>query len=157
MAKWTDMGHAMRRRVGAPANHLESAGASDDRNHYTSEEHYEMAKNADSPRIAQGDQHDDVMSTGQDADDYMGKAAPAAQGTLVPKQSTQSQDPTGYGAGNRQNIMYNERLGAAYRVSVPFTPTVDPVAGPTMQSAEIVPSVLGRQNPNFMDAANDQY
>jgi hypothetical protein len=117
-----------------------------------------MAKNSDSPRIAQGDQHDDVMSTGQDADVYMGKAAPAAQGTMVPSHNAKTEDPTGYGGGaNRQNVLYNERLGAAYRVSVPFTPTVDPTAGPTMASAKIVPSVLGRQNPNFMDAANDLY
>lgn len=153
MGKWTDMGHAMRRRVGAPSNHLESAGSASGRDHNTAEEQYDMAKSQNSPRIALGegqiDTPHEVMSPEQNA---------PQKGTLVAKKSTQSQDPTGYGGGaNRSNVLYNERLGASYRVSVPYTPTVDPVAGPTMANARVIPSVQGRQNPNFMGAVTDQY
>jgi hypothetical protein len=69
------------------------------------------------------------------------------QGTLVPKKNVQAGDPTNPGSKvNRQNI---ERVGAQYRISVPFTPTIDPAAGPTMANARIVASVSGRSNPNF--------
>lgn len=153
MGKWTDMGHAMRRRMGAPSNHLESAGPTSGRDHDTHEEQYEMAKSQNSPRVALGDGPIDtpheVMSPKQNA---------PAKGTMMPKKNVQSQDPTGYGAGPaRSNVLYNERLGASYRVSVPYTPTVDPVAGPTMASARVIPSVQGRQNPDFMGAVTDQY
>jgi hypothetical protein len=153
MAKWTDMGHAMRRRVGAPSSHLEAAGADKARDHYTSEEHYEMAKNAKSPRVSLGegaiDTPHEVMSPKQNA---------PLKGKLVAKKSGKSQDPTGYGKGAaRSNVLYNERLGASYRVSVKLTPTADPVAGPTMASAKIVPSVLGRQAPDFKSAVSEQY
>lgn len=162
MAKWTDTGHGMRRRMGAPMSSLEAAGPANDRQHMTSEEHYDRAKQQDSPRISMGEDQvkdaNDVMSGGQDADDYMAKAASPAKGMLRPKGNVQAQDPTGYGGvGHRNNVMYNERLGASYRVSVPYTPTVDPTAGPTMANARTIPSVLGRQNPNFMGAVTDQY
>jgi hypothetical protein len=71
------------------------------------------------------------------------------QGILVPKKSTQAADPTAGGKANKVNVPYQERLGAQYRVTVPFTPTIDPAAGPTMANARIVPSVAGRANPNF--------
>jgi hypothetical protein len=165
MGKWVDMGHAMRRRIGAPSNHLESAGPTAGRAHETSEEQYETAKAQNSPRASIGDEpmgsHENIensMSPSQDADDYAAKAAAPAKGTMRPKGNVQAQDPTGYGGvGHRNNVMYNERLGAAYRVSVPFTPTVDPAAGPTMANARTIPSVQGRQNPNFMGAVTDQY
>jgi hypothetical protein len=80
----------------------------------------------------------------------------AQRGKMVPKGNTQSMDPTAGGAGNRTNVS-QERLGASYRVSVPYTPTVDPTAGPTMANSRIVPSVQGRQTPDFMGAVNDQY
>lgn len=153
MAKWTDTGHAMRRRMGAPSNHLESAGTTSGRQHSTHEEQYDMAKSQNSARVSLGDGPIDtpheVMSPKQNA---------PAKGKLVAKKSTQSQDPTGYGGGaNRSNVLYNEKLGASYRVSVPYTPTVDPTAGPTMASARIIPSVQGRQNPDFRGAISDQY
>jgi hypothetical protein len=164
MAKWTDMGHAMRRRMGAPSSHLEAAGPSTSRKHETSEEQYETAKTQNSPRasigeepMANSDNLDNSMSPVQDVDDYAGKAAKGTKGTMVPKKSTQSMDPTAGGKANRTNVAYTERLGASYRVSVPYTPTVDPTAGPTMANARTIPSVQGRQNPNFMGAINDQY
>ena len=162
MAKWVDMGHAMRRRMGAPSNHFESAGPTEGRMHSTADEQYEMANNNNSPRTSIGDEpmgSDNIeqsMSPEQNADMHEGKAAQPAKGTMVPKGNRQAQDPTGYGAGPaRTNVLYNERLGASYRVSVPFTPTVDPTAGPTMQNARIVPSVQGRQNPNFQGGMSD--
>lgn len=152
MQKWTDLGHAMRRRVGAPSSHLEAAGSDRARDHYTSEEHYEMAKNAKSARVSLGegqiDTPHEVMSPKQNA---------PLKGKLVAKKSGKSQDPTAGGKVNKTNVLYNERLGASYRVSVPFTPTVDPVAGPTMASAKTIPSVLGRQAPDFKSAASEQY
>lgn len=127
MASWTSLGHAMRRRVGAPSNHLESAGKSMTRNHPTHHEAYEAAAEVGSPRIPMG-------------------TAPVLKGTLVPKKNTQAADPANPGSkANRTNI---ERIGATYRVSVPFTPTIDPAAGPTMANARIIPSVQGR-NGNF--------
>jgi hypothetical protein len=139
MAKWTSMGHGMRRRAGLPDNHHESAGANmRERNHPTHHEAYAAAAEIGSSRIPVGD------ST------YQASTAPALQGTLVPKKSLQAGDPTGMGTKqNKQNVPYNERQGAQYRITVPFTPTIDPAAGPTMQSAKVVPSVAGRVNPNF--------
>jgi hypothetical protein len=85
----------------------------------------------------------------------MGNAAPALQGTLIPRHNTQSADPSNPGSkANRQNI---ERMGAQYRITVPFTPTIDPAAGPTMANARIIPSVAGRANPNFEGGKDDSY
>lgn len=152
MAKWTDMGHGMRRRVGAPSNHLESAGPSNGRDHSTHEEQYEMAKSQNSARVALGDGPIDtpheVMSPEQNA---------PQKGTLVAKKNTQAGDPTAGGKANRSNVLYNEKLGASYRVQVNYAPVADPVAGPTMASARVIPSVMGRQNPNFQGAISDQY
>lgn len=140
MAKWTSMGHGMRRRAGLPDNHLEPTGAHlmRERNHPTHEEAYAAASEVGSSRIPVGDPT------------YQVTPAPALQGTLIPKKNLQAADPTGMGTKqNRPGTLYNERQGAQYRVTVPFTPTIDPAAGPTMASAKMVPSVVGRQNPNF--------
>jgi hypothetical protein len=162
MAKWVDMGHAMRRRIGAPSNHFESAGPTGGRMHDTADEQYEVAKSQNSPRASIGEEQmsseniEQSMSPGQDADSYAGKAAKPARGKMVQKGHSKSEDPTGYGAGPaRSNVLYTERMGAQYRITVPFTPTVDPVAGPTMRNARTVPSVQGRQNPNFQGGMSD--
>lgn len=164
MAKWVDLGHAMRRRMGAPSNHFESAGPTNGRMHETSDEQYETAKQQNSPRASIGEEpmgsHDNIensMSPGQDADDYMGKAAKPAKGKMMPKGNRQAQDPTIMNKANRANVSYSERAGASYRVSVPFTPTVDPAAGPTMANARTIPSVQGRQNPNFQGGMDSSY
>lgn len=163
MAKWTDMGHAMRRRIGAPSSHLESAGSTSGRMHDTADEQYETAKKMHSPRASVGEEEmgsdeyiENSMSPSQDADDYTGKAAPSMKG-MMPKKSTQSQDPTIMNKANRTNVPYSERMGASYRVSVPYTPTSDPNAGPTMANARTVPSVQGRQNPNFQSGMESVY
>jgi hypothetical protein len=120
------VGHGMRRRSGIPSSYTETAGSSMARNHATHEEAYEAAASVGSPRIPVS-------------------AAPALKGTLIPKKNTQAGDPTAGGKANRANI---ERIGASYRITVPFTPTIDPAAGPTMASAKIIPSVAGA-NANF--------
>jgi hypothetical protein len=127
MANWASIGHGLRRRTGAPSNHLESAGKGVTRNHPTSDEALEAAAAANSARVPVG-------------------AAPALQGTLVPRKNTQSADPTAGGKANRANI---ERVGATYRVTANIGVSVDPAAGPTMANARIVPSIQGRVNPNF--------
>ena len=134
MASWSSLGHGMRRRTGAPSNHLESAGKSMARTHMTSDEAYEKAAAAGSSRIP------------------IGKAAPVLEGTLVPKKNTQAADPTNPGSKqNRQNVY---KVGATYRIQPKSTfVELDPAAGPTMANARIIPSVQGRVNPNF-DSGN---
>lgn len=135
MASWSSLGHGMRRRSGAPSNHLESTGKSMARSHKTSDEHYEAASAAGSVRIPIGT-----------AKTYAGGA-----GTQVPKKNTQAADPTAGGKANRKNI---EKIGATYRVQPKATfVQLDPAAGPTMASARVVPSVQGRVAPNFDPAS----
>ena len=50
MALWTSMGHAMRRRMGAPSSHHEAAGKSMARNIMTPEEVIASAQHANSAR-----------------------------------------------------------------------------------------------------------
>jgi hypothetical protein len=74
----------------------------------------------------------------------------------MPKKNTQASDPTAGGKANRTNMLagdaaQSERMGARYRTSVKFAPTIDPAAGPTMANAKMVRSVAGRQAPNFGD------
>jgi len=148
MAKWTDMGAAMRRRIGAPSNHLESAGKSMASSYMTSDEAHEAAKNANSARVAMGDGPIDspleVLSPEQNA---------PLKGKLIPKKSTQSADPTYGGKANRVNVQ--EKLGATYKVTATYSPQHDVTAGATMANARIVPSILGRQNPNFQGGIQD--
>lgn len=148
MAKWTSLGHGMRRRIGAPSNHLESAGKSMARNTPTSDENYAALAANGSPRIPMG------MSA------YQVTPEPALQGTLVPKKNVQAGDPTGYGNGPRRTPVLNvggEKLGAAYTVKANYAPTVDPAAGATMANARIIPSVAGRVNPNFQGGEQSAY
>jgi hypothetical protein len=132
MAAWASMGHGMRRRSGAPSNHLESAGKDMSRTHKTSDEHYDAASAAGSVRIPIGP----------------ATVATSLKGTPVPRKNTQAADPTNPGSKvNRQNI---EKAGATYRIQPKSTfVQLDPAAGPTMANARIVPSIQGRVNPNF--------
>ena len=146
MAAWASQGHGMRRRTGAPSNHLESAGNAMARMHKTSDEAHEEAGSMGSHRIAMGS---NAYSASPDATmSSVDELNPGQlRGTLVPKKSTQAMDPTAGGKANRQNI---EKIGATYRVAPKSTfVQLDPAAGPTMANARIVPSVQGRANPNF--------
>lgn len=136
MATRFSVGHAMRRRSGTPSSTLEAVGNMKERNHITHHEAVDAAAQVGSPRLPIS-------------------VAPATQGTLIPRKNTQAADPTNPGSkANRQNI---ERIGAQYHISVPFTPTIDPAAGPTMANAKVIPSVLGRTS-NFdsgLEAASE--
>lgn len=150
MATSYSVGHGVRRRAGnTPSSYTEAAGKSMTRKYQTSDEAMADAKAIGSPRATMGT---DPMMVSPEATmssvDEMN--AGQLQGAVMPKKNVQAGDPTGMGTKvNRTNIPYNEKLGASYRVSVPFTPTIDPAAGPTMQSARVVPSISGRENPNF--------
>lgn len=138
MANWSSIGHGMRRRMGAPSNHHEAAGTSMARVHKTSEEATSEAAVSGSARIP------------------IGAAAPALQGTLVPRKNVQAGDPTN--PGSKQNRVNIERVGATYRVQPKSTfMQLDPASGPTMANARIVPSVQGRVNPNFDAGIQSSY
>ena len=145
MASWTSVGHAMRRRMGAPSNHHEEKGRIMARNHMTPEEVISSAEHAGSARRYVG------QSVG-----FSAPSATPATGKLMPKKNTQAADPTAGGKANRKNVsagdaVASERMGARYRTAVNFAPSIDPAAGPTMASAKAVRSVSGRQAPNFGD------
>lgn len=143
MASWSDIGHGMRRRMGAPSNHVEAAGKSMSRNHESAEEAMQSATGARVP-----------MGTSAYASDAGHEALEGLTGTLVPRKNVQAADPTAGGKANRQNI---ERIGATYRVNAAMGKSIDPAAGPTMANARIVPSVQGRANPNFESGMQASY
>lgn len=145
MATQYSIGHGMRRRSGIPSNPLESVGNMKNRSHITHHEAVDAASQVGSPRLPMGAGSPDMSPYGQ-----MDEINPAQlQGTLMPKKNVQAADPTAGGKANRVNVPYQERIGAQYRVTVPFTPTIDPAAGPTMANARPVQSISGRANPNF--------
>lgn len=144
MAIWSDMGHAMRRRASVSSNHHESAGANMSRNIPTPEEVLASVTSATSAR----------RYVGQDTAFNNVSGAPQ-RGTLVPKKNMQAGDPTGYGIGNqaRQAVAVNasnsERMGARYSIGANLPGVHSIEAASTMANAKIVPTVQGRQNPNF--------
>lgn len=149
MATWTSLGHAMRRRMGAPSNHLEAAGKGMNKNIMTPEEVIASAEHANSPRKYVG------QSLGFDA-------VKPERGTLIGKKNKQAGDPTAGGKANRKNVLAgnaaaSERMGARYATSVKFPKGTEPAAGPTMANAKVVPSVAGRQAPNFDAGMSDNY
>jgi hypothetical protein len=149
MAVWTSMGHAMRRRMGAPSNHLEAAGKSMSRDIPTTEEILSSAKHKGSPRKYVGM---DVAKTAQ--------PVMPERGTAIKKKNTQAADPTAGGKANRKNKLVNnaaasERMGARYSTSVKFPEGTEPAAAPTMRNARTVPSVMGKQSPNFAGGQTD--
>lgn len=151
MASWTSLGHAMRRRMGAPSNHHEAAGKTMARNIMTPEEVIASAEHANSPRKYVGQMSGVANVSG----------APL-KGTLVGKKNKQAGDPTAGGKANRKNVSAgnaaaSERMGARYAVSVKFPATSSPESAPTMANAKTVPSVAGRQAPNFNDGMGSSY
>ena len=143
MPFWTGLGHAMRRRSGMPMNHHESVGNTVSRNTPTPEEVINSAQHANSPRK------------------YVGQTAGAAnisgapvKGTLVGKKNKQAGDPTAGGKANKKNVLVNnaaasERMGARYTIGAKFPAVHSIEAAATMVNAKIVPSVSGKQAPNF--------
>ena len=158
MASWSDQGHGMRRRTGAPSNHLESAGKSMARKHMTSDEAYELAAKSGSSRIPVGATKGNKGNPMADATlSSVDELTPGQmRGTLVPKKNTQSADPTN--PGSKQNRQNAYKVGATYRIQAKSTfVELDPAAGPTMASARIIPSIQGRANPNFDSGNQDSY
>jgi hypothetical protein len=147
MATQYSVGHGMRRRSGIPSNPLESAGKSMARTHMTSDEAHAAAGAAGSMRVPIG------AATMNSVDEL---APGQMQGTLVPKKSTQAADPTN--PGSKQNRSNIEVIGASYRVQPKSTfVQLDPAAGPTMANARIIPSIQGRENPNFESGMQASY
>ena len=151
MATWTSLGHAMRRRMGAPSNHLEAAGKGMSRNNMTPEEVIASAEHANSPRKYVGQMSNVANVSG----------APL-KGTLVGKKNTQAGDPTAGGKANKKNVLMNnaaasERMGARYVIGATFPAVHSAEASSTMMNAKTIPSVAGRQNPNFQNGMGTSY
>jgi hypothetical protein len=137
MATWSSMGHAMRRRMGAPSNHLESAGKG-------------MKNLTPEEIIAKGGR----AYMGADANKFNNVSGAPSVGQLMPKKNTQAADATINDKANRQNI---ERMGASYRVTAKMPAPINIEAAPTMANARIVPSVSGKQSPNFAAGMEGTY
>ena len=138
MATWTSLGHAMRRRMGAPSNHLESAGK-------------KMSKELSPEQVVASGAR---AYMGSDAYKFNNASGTPAVGKLMPKKSIQAADPTINNKANRTNI---ERAGAQYRITAKMPAQTSPEAGATMMNARTIPSVVGRQNPNFQSGMGDAY
>lgn len=144
MATWTSLGHAMRRRMGAPSNHHEAAGKSMSRNNMTPEEVLASAEHANSARKYVG------QVTG-----VANMSGAPSKGTLMPKKNTQAADPTAGGkSGGRPAILNagGERLGAAYRVKSKYSVS-SPEAAATQANGRTVPSTMGSRQ-NFSDGTD---
>jgi hypothetical protein len=130
MATWSSVGHAMRRRMGAPSSHLESAGK-------------KMSKDLTPEQvIASGAR----AYMGNDANKFNNVSGNPSVGKSMPKKNTQASDPTINDKANRQNV---ERKGAQFRITAKMPAPTNIEAASTMMNARIVPSVSGRQAPNF--------
>lgn len=148
---WTSLGHAMRRRMGAPSNHHEATGKSMSKNNMTPEEVLASAEHANSARRYVG-QMSGVANT---------SGAPL-KGKLMPKKNTQAGDPTIANKANRKNMLagnaaQSERMGARYVVGAKFPAVHSIEATATMANAKIVPSVAGKNAPNFEYGMNTEY
>jgi hypothetical protein len=135
--------------MGAPSSHLEATGKSMSRNNMTPEEVISSAEHINSPRKYVGT-------------NYGMEAVKPEKGTLIGRKNKQAGDPTAGGKANRKNVLAgnaaaSERMGAAYSVSQKFPKGTEPAAGPTMANARTVPSVAGRQAPNFNSAMGESY
>ena len=150
MPFWTGLGHAMRRRSGMPMNHHESVG-NKVRNLPTPEEVIASAEHANSAR----------KYIGQLAS-VNGGAVPPERGKLMPKKNKQAGDPTAGGKANRKNVLVNnavasERMGAKYTIAAKMPAPINIEASATMNNAKIVPSVMGKQSPNFEGGMGASY
>lgn len=144
MAIWSGLGHAMRRRMGAPSSHLESAGNMKNRNIDTPEEVLASAAHSASPRRYVGADYSGVTNV----------SAKPLRGKLMPKKNTQAGDPTIMNKANRKNVpagnaAQSERMGARYVVGAKFPAVHSIEASATLANAKVVPSVRGRQSADF--------
>jgi len=144
MADWSDMGHAMRRRMGISASHSESAGNMKNRSIDTPEEVLASAAHAASPRRYVGMDYSGVTNV----------SAKPLKGKLMPKGNKQAGDPTAGGKANRKNVpagnaAQSERMGARYVVGSKFPAVHSAEASATLANAKMIPSVRGRQSADF--------
>jgi len=116
------------------------------RNLPTPEEVLASADHAGSPR----------RYMGMDAAAFNAVSAQPSAGTLVPRKNLQAGDLSGVKGGPKPAIPA-ERLGAKFAPQAKFPPMIDPAAGATMASGRIIPSVVGRQSPNFEMGVQGQY
>lgn len=150
MANWSDMGHAMRRRMGISSSHSESVGTMKNRNIDTPEEVLASAAHSASPRRYVGMDYSGVTNV----------SAKPLKGTLMPKKNTQAGDPTIMNKANRKNVSagsatQTERMGARYTVGAKFPAIHSAEAAATMANAKMIPSVSGRQSPDFTYGISD--
>jgi hypothetical protein len=138
MATWSSVGHAMRRRMGAPSSHLESAGKN-------------MNKELSPEQIVASGSR---AYMGNDAYKFNNASGTTSVGKLMPKKSTQSEDPTIKNKANRQNV---ERKGAQHRITCKTPAPINIEASATMMNARVIPSVVGRQAPNFTYGMEGNY
>ena len=132
MSDYRKMGQAMRRRAGAASSTLSA----------TPKTTVDMPDNVGA-MMASGSAK---MSVGQ------------MVGTLVPKKSGKSGDPTAMGPKPRRtpvkvDASSGERLGAAGRITAKLG-CVDPCASGTMTNGRVVPSTMGARQ-GFSGAASD--
>ena len=152
MAVWSGLGHAMRRRMGLSSSHLESAGNMKNRNIDTPEEVLASAAHSASPRRYVGMDYSAVTNV----------SAKPLKGKLMPRKNTQAADPTAGGKANRKNVSagnaaQSERMGARYTIGAKFPAVHSAEAAATMGNAKTIPSVSGRQSPDFNYGAKSGY
>lgn len=152
MANWSSLGHAVRRRMGLSSSHLESAGTMKNRNIDTPEEVLASAAHSASPRRYVGMDYSGVTNV----------SAKPLKGKLMPKKNTQAADPIVNNKANRKNVSagnaaQSERMGARYVVGAKFPAVHSAEAAATMANAKVVPSVTGRQSPDFNYGAKSGY
>jgi hypothetical protein len=138
MATWSSVGHAMRRRMGAPSSHLESAGK-------------KMNKELSPEQIVASASR---AYMGNDAYKFNNVSGTSSVGKLMPKKNTQAADPTINNKANRQNV---ERKGAQHRITAKMPAPINSEASATMMNARVIPSVVGRQAPNFTYGMEGNY
>lgn len=139
MANWRSAGHAIRRRSGAKASHVDSLGIGGRVNLPTPEEAIAGMARIGSPRVPMG------MSAILDFANA--EVIPPLKGALVPKSGNAKGDvPHEPPTGIRENVDWrSERSGASYRVNAIGAPTIDPAAGATQSNGRIVPSSIARE------------
>lgn len=152
MANWSSMGHAMRRRMGLSSSHSESAGNMKNRNIDTPEEVLASAAHSASPRRYVGMDYSGVTNV----------SAKPLKGKLMPKGNKQASDSTIMNKANRKNVSagnaaQSERMGARYTIGAKFPAVHSVEASATLGNAKVVPSVAGRQSPDFNSGAKSGY
>jgi hypothetical protein len=138
MANWSGLGHAMRRRTGAPSSHSESVGTMKNRSIDTPEEVLASAAHSASPRRYVGADYSGVTNV----------SAKPLKGKLMPKKNTQAGDPVSANKANRKNVSagnaaQSERMGARYVVGAKFPAVHSIEASATLANAKMIPSKAG--------------